>query len=203
MLLFKHKSYHKLQIYAYMISWLRVLELENTKGLMNLRKRLGMSFKCWLRQWPFQGKVSPALESSPTLGEGRRQRGLYSAPVSAGPEVWWWQGSASIPAPCADPSLCWSIPSPHFQPSATQLLLPAKEGSGGLPKQIGEFNSTPHSSQINRLIYTLNKPVCQVQSFKSIRTKGLINVCSKASGTGGGFDHHGRERDLLCAGIWL
>lgn len=82
MLLFKHKSYHKLQIYAYMISWLRVLELENTKGLMNLRKRLGMSFKCWLRQWPFKDKVSPALESSPSLGEGRRQRGLDPAQVS-------------------------------------------------------------------------------------------------------------------------
>lgn len=123
MLLFKHKSYHKLQIYAYMISWLRVLELENTKGLMNLRKRLGMSFKCWLRQWPFADKISPALESSPSLGEGRRQTGQILPQFQACPQSWWQRGPRpSLP-------LCWqSQPSPGTCPAPCS---PLSQGHAG------------------------------------------------------------------------
>lgn len=155
MLLFKHKSYHKLQIYAYMISWLRVLELENTKGLMNLRKRLGMSFKCWLRQWPFQGKVSPALESSPSLGEGRRQRGWILPHFQAGPEVWWWQGIPSILLPAQIHPLTTFPAKPQQCPSAPHSSSQARRAQGGSQSRERSL-IPPHPKLIYRSVHWTN-----------------------------------------------
>lgn len=132
MLLFKHKSYHKLQIYAYMISWLRVLELENTKGLMNLRKRLGMSFKCWLRQWPFKDESSPALEPSPSLGRAGSSRGhslprFWAAVVVVGIcdagkaiQSWWVLSCSCLPQPCRWRKSHISVPHTHTSRLQTQ-----------------------------------------------------------------------------------
>lgn len=133
--------------------------------------------------FPRQGLSSAGVQPKP--GRGKKAEGLDSAPVSGRSRGVVVAGHPFHPAPCADPSPhCISSQTPAV-PLSPSLLLPAKEGSGGQPKQREEFNSPP--SQINIQICTLNKPVCQVQSFKSIRTKGLINVCSRASGAGGGF----------------
>lgn len=150
--------------------------------------------------FPRQGLSSAGVQPNP--GRGKNAEGVGSCPnFQVGPEVWWWQGTTSSPAPRADPSPhCISSQDPTA-PLSPSLLLPAKEGSGG-GSQSRQGSLIPPTTKFIQMC-TLNKPTCQVQSFKSLRTKGLINVCSKASGTGGGFDHHGRERDLLCAGIWL
>lgn len=98
-----------------------------------------MSFKCWLRQRPFRDKVSPALESSPSLGEGRRQRRLEAALVSGkSADVVAVGDRLHLPAPCAgtaprrmpvEPAKPWQ------QPLGSSRLLPAKDGSGGQPAE--------------------------------------------------------------------
>lgn len=123
-----------------------------------------------MRQWPFQGKVSPALESSPTLGEGRTQRRLDPAPIFRR-VLRCGGGRGRLPAllPVLIHPLTAFPAKPRLHRSAPRSSSQPRRALGGQPKQIGEFNSPHYQIHIDVYIEQTHVPSSELQKSQDQR----------------------------------
>lgn len=112
--------------------------------------------------FPRQGLSSAGVQPNP--GRGKKAEGVGSCPnFQAGPEVWWWQGTTSSPAPRADPS------SHRISSQAPRSSSQPRRALGEQPKQIGELIPPHYQIHIDLYIEQTHVPSSELQKSQDQR----------------------------------